>query len=183
MALSKEGGAMQYRVPQNIDQEDKILGPMTFVQLIYALIGGALLLVLFATLSLPVFILLSVPILALTIAFALIKVQDQPFSRFFMSLLIYLKQPKHRIWQDLDNPVGSDGLGMDFKDDVTRDKPQAPAPSPVVARPLIIQQTETATSIPIAPPSQPDSFDQMAGIAAPPKPANRLTVQTVKGGS
>lgn len=180
---------MQYRVPQHIDQEDKIFGPLTFIQLIYALIGGALLLVLFVTLPLPLFILLAIPVLTLTIAFSLIKVQDQPFSRFFVSLLVYLKQPKHRIWQDLDNPVGSDGLGMDFKDDVTRDKPNAPAvltpaptPSPEAARPLIIQQSDTATSIPITPPNQPDSFDQMAGIA-PPKPANRLTVQTVKGGS
>lgn len=115
---------MQYRVPQHIDQEDKVLGPLTFVQLIYALIGGAILLILFAILPIGLFTILAIPLIALTAAFALLKVQDQPFSRFFVAILVYLKLPKHRIWQDLDNPVGSDGLGQDYMEAVQRD--QAP---------------------------------------------------------
>lgn len=91
---------MQYKVPQQIDQEDKILGPLTFIQFIYILIGGGLILLAFSFFDFTLFLLVSIPIALLTIGFALVKVQDQPFSRFFLSFLVFLSQPKRRIWQD-----------------------------------------------------------------------------------
>ncbi len=96
---------MQYKVPQNIDQEDKILGPLTFVRLIYLLIGAALDLLAWVFFDTALFLLLAIPITVLTICFAFIDIQDQPFSRYFIAFLLYAVQPKERRWKDLEKEM------------------------------------------------------------------------------
>lgn len=96
---------MQYKVPQNIDQEDKILGPLTFVQFIYVLVGGAMVILAFALFDFTLFLLVAIPIIILTVCFSLVKIQDQPFSRFFIAFLIYLRQPKRRMWHDAQDAL------------------------------------------------------------------------------
>ncbi len=93
---------MQYKVPQHIDEEDKILGPLTFIDFIYLLVGGALILFCFVLFDFGLFLFLAIPIALLSAALALIKVQDQPFSRFLVTFLLYLRQPKRRVWADLE---------------------------------------------------------------------------------
>lgn len=92
---------MQYKVPQNIDQEDKILGPLTFIQFIYVLVGGGVILLLFTFFDFALFLLLAVPIAILTACFALLTIQGQPFSRIFFAFLVYAFQPKRRTWHDI----------------------------------------------------------------------------------
>lgn len=129
---------MQYKVPQNIDKEDKILGPLSFVQFIYVLIGGGLVLIAFTLFDTPLFLITAVPITLLTLGFSLIKVQDQPFSRFFMAVITYLMQPKRRMWQNLSRPDAS-GLGADWLADVKAEQSRSastqaqPNVQPVVA--------------------------------------------------
>lgn len=163
---------MQYKVPQNIDQEDKILGPLTFTQFVYALIGGGLLLFEYSLLPFGAFLLIGIPTLILTVCFALIRVQDQPFTRFFVSLLIYLKQPKHRIWQDQETDKPAKPLGKDFMADVNRDDPSTIKGKKAAASPLA--PMVEATTVPAAPvvPVVPTE---------PAKPARRLQIQTDKG--
>lgn len=112
---------MQYKVPQQIDQEDKILGPLTFIQFIYVLIGGGLILLTFTLFDLALALLVAIPIGLFTIAFALIKIQDQPFSRFFVAFLIFLRQPKRRLWQSAES--GTDPKGVPFGENL----PASPA--------------------------------------------------------
>lgn len=70
---------MRYQVPQFIEVEDKIFGPLTFKQFIY-LAGGAGLCLLFFTL-LPIYltVLLGIPIVAFALALAFYKVNGRPF--------------------------------------------------------------------------------------------------------
>lgn len=139
---------MQYKVPQNIDQEDKILGPLTFTQFVYMLIGGGLTLLEFAIFDFSLFLLLGIPTVVLTICFSLIKIQDQPFSHFFVAFLVFLKQPKRRIWQDLIRPSeATTALGEDFFSDVKRDNPTVPATAP---KPVASEKT--ASALPQLPP-------------------------------
>ncbi len=116
---------MQYKVPQNIDQEDKILGPFTFVQFIYVLIGGGLILLAFTVFDLTLALLVSVPVGLLTLGFSLVKIQDQPFSRYFLAFLVYLRHPKQRVWRqsatDETQPTDNSGLGTDFLEDSKED--------------------------------------------------------------
>ena len=93
---------MQYKVPQNIDVEDKIIGPLTLKQFIYILAGGMITLFikvfLGETLSF-LFLPLSLPIIVLFLALAFFKVNDRPFEIFFLSILTTLARPRRRVWK------------------------------------------------------------------------------------
>lgn len=90
---------MQFLVPQNIDLEDKVVGPFTLKQFIYLLVGGILDYLLFLALGpKTLFVFLALIISAFFLALALLKVQDQPFPKFLQSLILYLIRPKVRTW-------------------------------------------------------------------------------------
>jgi len=89
----------QYTVPQNVEAEDKILGPFSFRQFIYLLVAAAAggLTWLFANVLWPlVFIPLPIMILALVLALPLRK--DQPMETYLLALARFFFMPKKRIW-------------------------------------------------------------------------------------
>ena len=92
---------MQFKVPQNIDMADRIVGPLTLIQFLYLLVGGIIIYFLLNTVA-PVnnvlFMALSLPIGFFSIAMAFLKVQDQPFPRFVAAFFIFLFKPKTRVW-------------------------------------------------------------------------------------
>jgi len=91
---------MQFKVPQNIDLEDKIVGPLTLIQFLYIISGGIIVYLLFLTLGSTFFFwVLAIPVAAVAISLAFLKIQDQPLSHFIKAGLMYLSRPKVRIWQ------------------------------------------------------------------------------------
>lgn len=93
---------MQFKVPQSIDMEDKIVGPLTLMQFLYVIGGGILIYLLFQTIyNYPIiFWLLSVPIAAISLSLAFLKIQDQPLSHFISVGIQYLSKPKTRFWHN-----------------------------------------------------------------------------------
>ncbi len=92
---------MQYKVPQNIDMQDRIVGPLTLVQFLYLLTGGITIYVLFTVLaakSITLFFILAVPIGLFSFALAFLKIQDQTFGKFVLSFVTFLFKPKTRLW-------------------------------------------------------------------------------------
>lgn len=91
----------QYKVPQDVESEDTIIGPLTFRQFIYALIGvacGGISFALFK--SVPIIgIIIGGPPTLLFLLLGLYKRQDQPFEAYFLALLGYMGRPKYRVWQ------------------------------------------------------------------------------------
>ncbi|MBU2595562.1 PrgI family protein [Patescibacteria group bacterium] len=90
---------MQYKVPQKIDLEDKIIGPLTLKQFIYLLGGGMLDYVIFTAAQSAFWgwlLIFMVSLLAL--AFAFVQVEEQPFSYLMTSFLSYFLRPKIRLW-------------------------------------------------------------------------------------
>ncbi len=88
----------RYRVPQNLDLQDKIIGRLTLFQFMYLLIGG---MIFYATLKVgptAVFVLIGLPVGLLALALAFGKVNDQPFGRFLVSAVLYGLKPKSRVW-------------------------------------------------------------------------------------
>lgn len=97
---------MQYRVPQNIDLEDKIVGPFTAKQFIYLMVGFSLAYILVISLGTGIFALfLIVPVVIITIALTFVKVQDRPFEVFLRSIIRYIGRPKRRVWGRIDQPI------------------------------------------------------------------------------
>lgn len=98
----------QYIVPQFIEVEDKVIGPVTVRQFIILLGGTGLLVGSFQILirlanQTGAFIFTGLGILVGTVAFAFVKVNGRPFHLFILNLLQSLKNPRLRIW---NNEIG-----------------------------------------------------------------------------
>ena len=97
---------MQYKVPQNIDKEDEIVGPLTLVQFSYVAIAGAIDFLIFKALPGFLGILIILPITLIGVAFAFVKIQDRPLLVFIQSFVNYTRKPKIRVWQKIsDRPI------------------------------------------------------------------------------
>lgn len=90
---------MQFQVPQFIDIEDKVIGPFTLKQFLYILAAGGILFVLFKILNLFVFILLAIPVVALSYALAFVKIHNQPFITAIRNFLGFLRKPDFYVWK------------------------------------------------------------------------------------
>lgn len=88
----------QFVVPQFIDVEDKVLGPISIRQFVILLIVGLTDTVLFKLLSLGKFILIGVPIFIIGMVFAFVKINGQPFHYFVLNLIQTFRKPRLRVW-------------------------------------------------------------------------------------
>ncbi len=92
--------AMRFQVPQFIDVEDKIFGPLTLKQFIYLVGGAGLSFVVYVFLKSV--ILSSIPILAImaiSAGFAFFKVNNKPFVNVVESAFKYYIGHKLYIWR------------------------------------------------------------------------------------
>jgi len=90
---------MQFEVPQFIEIEDKIFGPLTWRQFLYIGGGVGMGVVLFITTNWIVFILLGLPLALLAGALAFYPVNNRPFSYFLEAIIGYLKGHKLYLWR------------------------------------------------------------------------------------
>lgn len=90
----------QYKIPQNVEAEDKILGPFTFRQFVYLLIaaGGGFVAWILFNIAWPL-VLIPVPFIILALALALPLRKDQPMETYLLALTRYFLLPKKRIWK------------------------------------------------------------------------------------
>ena len=90
----------QYKVPQDVEAEDKLLGPFTFRQFIYLMIIGGLIGVgvLFWQIFPPLIIVLVPPILLLG-ALALPLKKDQPMETYLSAVVSFYLKPHTRTWE------------------------------------------------------------------------------------
>lgn len=98
---------MQFKVPQNIDLEDRIVGPLTLIQFVYCLVGGLICYIIYQLFPDKMFLvfLLDIPIALVAIALAFLKIQDQPLSHFIVAGLNYYNRPKIRFWNRFNKKI------------------------------------------------------------------------------
>jgi|GEM_PF-4104103 len=89
---------MQFQIPQFIETESKIIGPLTLKQFGYIAGAGLIIFLLFFTLKMIVWIFLSVIIGSLGLALAFLKYNGQKFPSILISILKYIWKPKFYIW-------------------------------------------------------------------------------------
>jgi hypothetical protein len=94
---------MQYQVPQFIEIEDKIFGPLTFKQFVYVAGGGGMCYLAYRFIPLPLSLLIVVPLGGFSIALAFYKVNNRPFIyavqyaiRYFLGYKLYLWKKKDK---------------------------------------------------------------------------------------
>lgn len=91
----------QYKVPQNVESEDKILGPLSLRQFIYvviALMWGFLMWRIFWGISPAIAILLILPISGPLVAIGIIQREEQSFENYFIAMIRYILVPRKRVW-------------------------------------------------------------------------------------
>lgn len=98
-----------YKIPQNVDLEDKIFGPFTLKQFLYLLGGG---LATFITFNMfwqaapAAFYVSALFIWVITIAFVFVRPNDQPFSKFIFAYIWFTSKPQRRVWKRLPTLAG-----------------------------------------------------------------------------
>ena len=96
---------MRFQVPQFIEVEDKIFGPLTFKQFVYLAGGGGACVILFTFLPKFIAVLISLPVAGLALALAFYKVNEKPFINMVEAFLNYTITNKLYIWKKTDKPV------------------------------------------------------------------------------
>lgn len=90
---------MQYQVPQFIEVEDKIFGPLTFKQFLYVAGGGAIGFLMYALLPTFLALIIGTPIVVFFLGAAFYKVNGQPFIFFVENFFKYTLSSKLYIWK------------------------------------------------------------------------------------
>ncbi len=96
---------MRFEVPQFIEIEDKIFGPLTWRQFLYLGGGVGMGVVLFLTTSFLIFIIIGLPLGLLAGALAFYPVNNRPFSFFLEALVGYVRGKKLYLWQRKEQEV------------------------------------------------------------------------------
>jgi hypothetical protein len=88
----------QFVVPQFIDVEDKIIGPITTRQFLIIMGTALILFLLYKIFRFVYFVLTGLPVVGVAATFAFGRVNGAPFHLFFLNILQTSKRPKRRVW-------------------------------------------------------------------------------------
>lgn len=89
-----------YKVPQDVEAEDRLLGPFTFRQFVYLLIAaiaGALAAALFQIF--PLLAILPLPVIIFFLILALPLKKDQPMETYLAAIVSFYMKPNKRFWR------------------------------------------------------------------------------------
>ncbi len=88
----------QFVVPQFIDVEDKIFGPITTRQFIILLCAGLILFVSYKLADTVLFIFLLALIGGFALVLAFVKINGQAFHLFLLNIFQTMRRPSRRLW-------------------------------------------------------------------------------------
>ena len=89
----------QYKVPQDVEADDKLLGPFSFRQFVYLLIAGGLIALGVALFQIfPLLAIIPLPFVLLLGALALPLKKDQPMETYLAAIVSYYLKPRTRKW-------------------------------------------------------------------------------------
>lgn len=89
---------MLFNVPQFIDVEDKVAGPLTAKQIFWLLGMGAVLFLVWTIFDQATFFTLAIPIVIIFALFAFYRPYNQPFLTFLTNATLFFLRPKLYIW-------------------------------------------------------------------------------------
>lgn len=90
---------MQFQVPQFIDIEDKLFGPLTFKQFAYLVGGAGMIFIVYKILPFFFAIILIIPIAILALALAFYKINGKPFVFYMQAAINYTMNSKLYVWK------------------------------------------------------------------------------------
>lgn len=97
---------MLFNVPQYIDVEDKVAGPLTAKQLLWMFGMGVVLIILWNIFDGIVFFIVAIPAALIFCALAFYRPYKQPLIKFVGSSLMYFFRPKVYSWRRIPQAGG-----------------------------------------------------------------------------
>ncbi|MDP3043224.1 MAG: hypothetical protein Q8N21_02390 [bacterium] len=91
---------LQFTVPQFIDVEDKIIGPITVRQFLILLAGSLLIAVCYKIFDFSAFVTAGVLIFGFSGILAFLKINGRPFHFFVLNLIQTFRRTRLRIWNN-----------------------------------------------------------------------------------
>lgn len=89
---------MQFQVPQFIESEDTIVGPLSLRQFGYLCLAGIFSAILYFTVNIVAWVLFSIILFAIALAVGFIKIQGQSMLRIASAYVRFFWKPQHYVW-------------------------------------------------------------------------------------
>jgi hypothetical protein len=118
----------RFVVPQFIDVEDKIIGPVTtrqFVLMLFPALTGA---IFFKIFDFSLFLLITIPMVIAFGLLAFFKVNGMPLHFFLLNLIQSLRKPALRVW---DKNLRDDEIRARIKVEEVTPSPPPPRKAPI----------------------------------------------------
>lgn len=130
---------MQFTVPQFIDVEDKIIGPITVRQFMVMLFGFLIMAIFYKVFDFSLFLTLSLVLFAVCSLFAFFKVNGMPFHFFVLNFIQTSKRPFLRVWNS-GSVSYADDIDLESKEmnEITPVKPKSISTSRLTELSLIV---------------------------------------------
>ena len=90
----------QFTVPQFIDVEDKIIGPITARQFVIFLIAAIVIGISYKIFDFSLFVTLSVVIFIIAVVLGFVKINGRPFHFFMLNIIQTWRRPNIRVWNN-----------------------------------------------------------------------------------
>lgn len=89
----------QYKVPQDIEADDKLIGPFSFRQFVYLIVAAGLGFVAFLFFQIfPLLVIIPIPFIIFLIVLALPLKKDQPMETYLSAIVDFYLKPQKRVW-------------------------------------------------------------------------------------
>ncbi len=95
----------QFTVPQFIDVEDKIIGPITTRQFIIMLVAGLIIAVLYKIFYFTAFLISSLGVIFIFGTVAFVRINGRPFHYFILNFIQTMRRHRLRVWQRKETAV------------------------------------------------------------------------------
>jgi hypothetical protein len=98
---------MNFTIPQFIEMESKVVGPLTFKQFVFVAIGASLSFVIYFSLgkaSMPLALALIVMIMGTASAFAFVKIDGIDLIMVMKHYALFMTMPRIFLWQNFEMP-------------------------------------------------------------------------------
>jgi hypothetical protein len=90
---------MQFQIPQFIEVENKIVGPLTLKQFLYLAGAGGLSFIFYFILELWLWLMITAILGAIAVSLAFIKYNGQPLPRIIWAAFGFFWRPRFYLWQ------------------------------------------------------------------------------------
>lgn len=106
----------QFTVPQFIDVEDKIFGPITVRQFIILLAGSMIIAICYKIFDFSLFITSAILIVIFCGVFAFARINGRPFHLFVLNIIQTLKKTRLRVWNNAMSNKGVDIISVEERE-------------------------------------------------------------------